>query len=116
MPGAPDLFVALKGADGSTGIFFELKSETGTLKAHQREAHERLRAQAQASTTALQAVEPAAAPTAMSVAVPMAMAVAAPPLVVVHAPQLRINDEDWESHPRASAVTSVGLVRSSQPL
>ena len=43
--GAPDLLIALPGADGSGALFVEFKSQTGTVKRHQRAAHERLRAQ-----------------------------------------------------------------------
>ena len=65
------------------------------------------------ASAALQGVEPAVTSTAVTVAVPMAMAVAAPPVVVVNAFHVQPNDASWESNLRATAVVSLGAVRSS---
>jgi len=42
-PGAPDLLIILRGADGSSVLAVEFKSEKGTVKPHQEEVHSRMR-------------------------------------------------------------------------
>ena len=43
--GAPDLYIVLKGADGSGGLAVEFKSEAGRVSKDQRDAHQRMRTQ-----------------------------------------------------------------------
>ena len=55
--GAPDLFIALRGADGSFGLFIEFKSSTGALLPHQIEVHARLRELESAKVEVVRSVE-----------------------------------------------------------
>lgn len=43
-PGVPDLFLAIP-SGGFSGLFIEMKSRTGTVRANQKEYHRRLEAQ-----------------------------------------------------------------------